>query len=71
VTSVPELTRLLAAIHTWRDGHGQPGFSVIGSATRTAGGRNRPFALAEERSQLTAVPGGARRPGRSVQETAP
>jgi hypothetical protein len=46
-------------------------FSVIGSATRTAGGRNRPFALAEERSQLTAVPGGARRPGRSVQETAP
>ncbi len=24
-TSIPELTRLLAAIHTWQDGHGQPG----------------------------------------------
>jgi hypothetical protein len=25
VTSVPELTRLLAAIQTWQDGHGKPG----------------------------------------------
>ena len=25
MASIPELTRLLAAIHTWRDGHGQPG----------------------------------------------
>jgi hypothetical protein len=23
--SIPELTRLLAAIHDWQDGHGQPG----------------------------------------------
>jgi hypothetical protein len=23
--SIPELTRLLAVIHTWQDGHGQPG----------------------------------------------
>ena len=25
MTSVPEITRMLAAIHTWQDGHGQPG----------------------------------------------
>jgi hypothetical protein len=25
MASIPELTRLLAAIHTWQDGHGQPG----------------------------------------------
>ena len=25
MTSIPELTRLLAAIHTWQDGHGQAG----------------------------------------------
>ena len=25
MTSVPELTRLLAKIHEWQDGHGQPG----------------------------------------------
>jgi hypothetical protein len=25
MASIPELTRLFAAIHTWQDGHGQPG----------------------------------------------
>ncbi len=25
MASIPELTRLLAAIHTWQEGHGQPG----------------------------------------------
>ena len=25
MTSVPEITRLLARIHDWQDGHGQPG----------------------------------------------
>jgi hypothetical protein len=25
MASIPELTRLLAAIHTWQDGRGQPG----------------------------------------------
>jgi hypothetical protein len=25
VTSVPEITRLLAKIHDWQDGHGKPG----------------------------------------------
>ncbi len=25
MTSVPEITRMLAAIHTWQEGHGQPG----------------------------------------------
>jgi hypothetical protein len=25
MASIPELTRLLAAIHTWQEGHGKPG----------------------------------------------
>jgi hypothetical protein len=25
VTSVPEITRMLARIHEWQDGHGKPG----------------------------------------------
>jgi hypothetical protein len=53
-----------------RFGSSQPFRSVAAPPGRQAA-VIRPFALAEERAQLTAVPEGARRPARSVQETAP
>ena len=49
--------------------------SVIGSATPTAqaavSAHSLRHQIAEKRHQLTAVPGGAYRPGRSAQETVP
>ena len=49
MTSIPELTRLLAAIHTWQDGHG----SREAAPKPPAGSRRRTSCSTRSANMLT------------------